>query len=113
MSDTRRPNTAADDAVSTAADDAVSTAADDAAAAVRVTLVTRAECHLCIAARETVARVAAELGVGWAEVDVDADPDLRRRWSDEVPVTLVDGRQHDYWRVDEHRLRAALARAPG
>jgi hypothetical protein len=31
-----------------------------------------------------------------------------------VPVTLVDGRQHDYWRVDEVRLRAALATpAPG
>ncbi|MGL5908394.1 MAG: glutaredoxin family protein, partial [Phycicoccus sp.] len=65
----------------TDADDAVSTAADDASAAVRVTLVTRADCHLCVVARETVARVAAELGVGWAEVDVDADPDLRRRWS--------------------------------
>ncbi|MGL5818327.1 MAG: glutaredoxin family protein [Phycicoccus sp.] len=87
-------------------------AARDATAAVRVTLVTRAGCHLCVAARETVARVAAELGVGWVEVDVDADADLRRRWSNEVPVTLVDGRQHDYWRVDEQRLRAALGRAP-
>ena len=31
---------------------------------------------------------------------------------DQVPVTLVDGRQHDYWRVDEARLRAALAVPP-
>lgn len=81
-------------------------------APVRVTLVTRAGCHLCAAARETVARVAADLGVGWTEVDVDADPGLLARWSDEVPVTLVDGRQHDYWRVDEQRLRAALAVPP-
>ncbi|MGL5930277.1 MAG: glutaredoxin family protein [Dermatophilaceae bacterium] len=94
-------------------DGEASTAADDATAAVRVTLVTRAGCHLCVAARDVVARVAAELGVGWAEVDIDADPDLRRRWSDEVPVTLVDGRQHDYWRVDEQRLRAALMRGRG
>jgi len=79
------------------------------AAPVRVTLVTRAGCHLCDVARETVERVAADVGVGWAEVDVDADPALAARWSDEVPVTLVDGRQHDFWRVDEPRLRAALA----
>ena len=79
---------------------------------VRVTLVNRNGCHLCVAARETVARVAAELGVGWEEVDVDSDPDLLAKWSDEVPVTLVDGRQLDYWRVDEARLRAALARPP-
>ncbi len=77
---------------------------------VRVTLVVRAGCHLCEPARETVARVAADLGVGWAEVDVDSDPELVARWSQEVPVTLVDGRQHDFWRVDESRLRTALAR---
>ena len=77
-----------------------------------VTLVGRAGCHLCDTAREVVARVAADVGVGWEEVDVDADPALRERWSDEVPVTLVDGRQHDFWRVDEARLRTALAAPP-
>ncbi|MGL4743352.1 MAG: glutaredoxin family protein [Dermatophilaceae bacterium] len=87
-------------------------AAARGATAARITLVTRAGCHLCVAARQTVARVADDLGIHWTEVDVDADPDLRRRWSDEVPVTLVDGRQHDYWRVDEKRLRAALAQPP-
>jgi hypothetical protein len=39
---------------------------------------------------------------------VDADPDLQRRYTDQVPVTFVDGRQHDVWRVDPARLRAAL-----
>ena len=41
---------------------------------------------------------------------MDADPELLERWADQIPVTLVDGRQHDYWRVDEDRLRAAAAR---
>ncbi|MGG5259157.1 glutaredoxin family protein [Phycicoccus avicenniae] len=78
----------------------------------RVTLVGRAGCHLCDTAREVVERVCADLGVGWQEVDVDTDPALLERWSEEVPVTLVDGRQHDFWRVDETRLRAALAQPP-
>ena len=36
------------------------------------------------------------------------DPDLQDRYAEEIPVTFVDGRQHDFWRVDETRLRAAL-----
>ena len=74
----------------------------------RVTLYTRPGCHLCDEARETVARVCAELGEGFEEVDVDTDPELRERFTEEVPVTFVDGRQHDFWRVDADRLRAAL-----
>ena len=74
----------------------------------RVTFYTRQGCHLCDVARETVARVCAELGESFDEVDVDGDDELRERFTDEVPVTFVDGRQHDFWRVDEQRLRAAL-----
>lgn len=81
-----------------------------AGAAPRITLLGREGCHLCEVAREVVRRVADDTGAGWVEIDVDADPLLQRRWSEQVPVTLVDGEQHDYWRVDEARLRAALAR---
>ena len=76
--------------------------------AARVILYSRAGCHLCESAREVVARVCADLGESYDEVDVDADGDLADRFGDEVPVTFVDGRQHDFWRVDEARLRAAL-----
>ena len=76
----------------------------------RVTLYARQGCHLCDEARETVARVCAELGESFEEVDVDRDPELRERFTEEVPVTFVDGRQHDFWRVDEQRLRTALTR---
>lgn len=69
----------------------------------------RAGCHLCDEARDVVQRVADGTGTAWTEVDVDADPELLRLYSDQVPVVLVDGRQHDFWRVDEQRLRAALA----
>jgi glutaredoxin len=77
----------------------------------RVTLYTRPGCHLCDSAREVVERVCSELGEQYDEVDIDTDPELRQRFTDEVPVTFVDGRQHDFWRVDEQRLRRALARS--
>lgn len=75
----------------------------------RVTLYSRPGCHLCEDARAVIARVCADLGEGFVEVSIDDDPDLQARFGEEIPVTFVDGRQHDFWRVDEARLRAALA----
>jgi glutaredoxin len=75
----------------------------------RVTVYTRADCGLCTEAEAEVARICAELGVGWTAVDVDSDPGLRAEYGDRVPVIEVDGREHGFWRVEEERLRAALA----
>ena len=50
----------------------------------------------------------ADLGVRWEELDItSSDSHLREYW-DKVPVTLIDGVQHDFWHVSEERLRAAL-----
>ena len=78
----------------------------------RVLLVGRAGCHLCDDARAVVERVCAEVGETFEEVSIDDDADLAARYSDEIPVTFVDGRQHDFWRVDEARLRATLSVRP-
>ncbi len=75
----------------------------------RITLVGKPGCHLCDEARAVVARVAADLGVTWEEWSITDDPALAEEYWEQIPVTFVDGRQHDYWRVDEARLRAALA----
>jgi Glutaredoxin-like domain (DUF836) len=74
-----------------------------------ITLLTRPGCHLCDTAREVVARVAADCGVPWEERDITrSESDLADYW-DKIPVTLIDGVQHDFWHVSEQRLRAALA----
>lgn len=78
----------------------------------RVTLYTRAGCSLCATAEADVARICGELGQSWLGVDVDTDPELRAEYGDRVPVIAVDGREHGYWRVEEPRFRAALARPP-
>jgi glutaredoxin len=75
----------------------------------RVTVLTRPDCSLCASAAATVARVCAELGLRWREVDVDGDPELRAEYGDRIPVVLIDDREHAYWTVEEDRLRAALA----
>ncbi|MDQ1614342.1 MAG: hypothetical protein QOJ60_281 [Actinomycetota bacterium] len=75
----------------------------------RVTLIGKPGCHLCDDAREIVARVTRDLGVAWEERSILEDAQLYERYWEQIPVTLVDGRPHDFWRVSEQRLRAALA----
>lgn len=77
-----------------------------------VTVLTRQECHACVEAVRDVQRICAELGADWSSADVDADPELRTEYGDRVPVILIDGAEHGFWRVEEQRLRAALAPPP-
>ena len=68
----------------------------------RVLVYTRQRCHLCAEAETEVARICADLGLGFTTADIDTDPELRAEYG-------VDGREHGYFRVEEKRLRAALA----
>lgn len=74
-----------------------------------ITLLSRPGCHLCDDARAVIARVAADLGVSWQERDITRSESDLRDYGDMIPVTLIDGVQHDFWRVSEQRLRAALS----
>ena len=76
-----------------------------------VVLLTKADCHLCSAARAAVERVTTSLGIGWREQPVDDDAELRERFAEEIPVVLVDGVQRDFWKIDETRLDRVLRQA--
>ena len=74
----------------------------------RLRLLTRAGCHLCDVAAETLTRIGAEAGLRPEAVDVDLDPELQAEYGDRVPVVLLDGREHSYFTVDVPRLRRDL-----
>jgi hypothetical protein len=86
------------------------TAAMSGDAVTRLTLITRPGCHLCEVAKEALVRIAADTGEGWVEVDVESDVALESEYGDRVPVVLLDGKEHGYWRVEEDRLRRDLSR---
>ncbi len=85
-----------------------------------LTLVGKPGCHLCDDAREVVTQVLGGLDAARAgEVTLEErsildDRALADRFAEEIPVLLIDGRVHNYWRIDADRLRAALdAAEPG
>ena len=57
--------------------------------------------------------VCAELGTSYDEVDITTSPELMEAYGEQIPVTFVDGKQHDFWRVDPDRLRAGADRKSG
>ncbi|GAA4079987.1 MULTISPECIES: glutaredoxin family protein [Actinomadura] len=78
-----------------------------------ITLLGKPGCHLCDDARAVIERVAADTGVRWEERDITRSEEDTRLYWEQIPVTLINGVQHDFWRVDENRLRAAIAELRG
>ncbi|WP_187976911.1 glutaredoxin family protein [Mycetocola sp. JXN-3] len=79
---------------------------------IALTLIGKPGCHLCEDAKDTVTQVMGEYAdradITLEELSILDDSELHNRHWEEIPVLLVDGKQHTYWRVDAARLRAAL-----
>jgi glutaredoxin len=75
----------------------------------QVVLYTRKGCHLCQIVKETLTKLHRRGGFTWHEIDVDSDEQLRRQFTDEVPVVFIDGRKAFKYRMDEHDFLRKLA----
>jgi glutaredoxin len=75
----------------------------------QVVVYSRKGCHLCEIVKETLSKLQRRGGFSWQEVDVDSDEQLRRRFTDEVPVVFIDGRKAFKYRIDEHEFLRRLA----
>ena len=72
----------------------------------RITLYTRAGCHLC----EVAVAVLQEIGEGFDEIDITGDTELELEMGERIPVIMLDGKEHGYWRVEKERLLRDLAK---
>lgn len=89
---------------------------------ISLTLIGKPGCHLCDDARLVVntvagqfrslhAGVASSVQVYITEQNITDDPELAARYSEEIPVLLLNGKVHNYWKIDPVRLMAALEEA--
>ena len=77
----------------------------------QLVLVSKPGCHLCDDAREIILGVLKDFpDVSFEEKNMLDDQELIDAYSEEIPVVLIDGKQHSFWRVDSQRLSEALAR---
>ena len=82
---------------------------------IQLTLIGKPGCHLCDNAREAIDGVLFEFRVvnpdvliELEEINILEDQELQLKYSEEIPVLLIDGKMHNYWRIDEERLMRAL-----
>ena len=76
-----------------------------------LTLIGKPGCHLCEDAEVVVNSVVAslpELAVLVEEKSIEDDKDLFDSYWDQIPVLLINGKVHNYWRIDPERLTNAL-----
>jgi len=74
-----------------------------------VLVYSRKGCHLCEIVKETVTKAHRRGGFEWREIDVDSDNQLRREFSDEVPVVFINGRKAFKYRMTEQEFLRKLA----
>ena len=74
----------------------------------QVTIYSRRNCHLCEVAKEVVESAKNEAEFDFEAVFIDGDADLEKEYGEEVPVTLINGKRHDYFRVDRARFIEAV-----
>ena len=79
----------------------------------RLTVLHRHDCELCEEMLAALARLKTTLALPAIEVvDVDSDPELKRRHGFDVPVLLLDGTVVCRHRLEESELRRLLRHSP-
>ena len=76
----------------------------------KVVIYSRVNCHLCEEAEKKAREVMAEIPFELEVIYIDGNQELERLYGEEVPVTLVNGAKHDYFRVDKKRFSEAILR---
>ena len=75
----------------------------------QVTLYSRKGCHLCEVVRESLNKLNRKATFALKEIDVDSSQELRRQFTDEVPVVFIDGRKAFKYRMDEREFLKKLS----
>ena len=76
----------------------------------KVEVISRHGCHLCEIAESVIRDVKKEVNFELLVKYVDEDDLLNKAYGEEVPVTLINGQRHDYFKVDRERFKNAILR---
>ena len=78
---------------------------------VRVTILSREDCHLCEVVHRIALHLQSELHIETNKVSIESDRDLMERYGTRVPVILLDEVEHFEGPVTEEELRRAIKKA--
>lgn len=73
-----------------------------------VTVYARHGCHLCELAFETLSSLDKELHFQIEVIYIEDNKELIDLYSDQIPVIHIDGKHHDFYKVDVERFKSSL-----
>jgi glutaredoxin len=76
----------------------------------KVVIFSRQNCHLCHEAEKIIREVLLEISFDLEVINIDGNAELESLYGEEVPVTMINGAKHDYFRVDKKRFSEAVLR---
>lgn len=76
---------------------------------IEVSIYSRANCHLCEQALDVLEQISVEIPFTITKIFIDGDSELEKKYGEQVPVILINGKPHDFFRVDPKRFKAAIA----
>jgi glutaredoxin len=76
----------------------------------KVVIFSRQNCHLCHEAEKIVREVLSDISFELEVINIDGNAELESLYGEEVPVTMINGAKHDYFRVDKKRFSEAVLR---
>jgi len=76
----------------------------------KVIIFSRQNCHLCHEAEKIVREVLLEISFDLEVINIEGNAELESLYGEEVPVTMINGAKHDYFKVDKKRFSEAVLR---
>jgi len=73
-----------------------------------VTIYSRHGCHLCDVMKDEVAQIQKDLEFTIEIIYIDRNTELEEKYGEQVPVILINGEIHDFFKLNETRFRKAL-----
>ena len=80
---------------------------------IRVTILSRKDCHLCDDVYRIAVRLQSELYIEVSKLSIDGDKALVDRYGTRIPVVLLDEVEHFVGNVTEEELRRAIKKRGG
>lgn len=74
-----------------------------------VVLYTKPGCHLCEQALAAVNELRSEFSITVAEINIELDPGLYKKYFDQIPVLIIDQRTTLAAPITKNAVRAALS----
>jgi glutaredoxin len=77
---------------------------------IQIDIYSRPACHLCDEAKHVIERVQRRFGFAIRVINIESDPELEKKYGEQIPVVFINGNKAFKYHVDEAELESKVKR---